>query len=425
MKRIVGTFMLLAGLSGCITYTAAPFQPEKMAADTRSATPGYGYATANVVGGGTNVPLPSVPTWDMHPDHVANGSYAGSTAARPQAWTGAPTNSLVASVSGMPATVGALPAAPVPLNASPTPSTVAAGPMPSLVPVVTTPKPAAIPSASGVVQAAVPEVITPGMAQSSVQQTSFTSSADPKVGDSKAEASLTKAPVPATPAAPSSKGSTASETKVAKMGTPIMRLVNSKRITLNFEIKDVGPSGLAGVELWYTQDCREWKKYDAPAKAKAYVVEVDEEGMYGFTLLARSGLGLAKEAPAPGDQPMVWVIVDLTSPDVQLTEVTPKVKDKTQQVSINWKATDKNLGRQPISLFYADKEEGPWKTIATNLPNSGKYLWQVPADAPPCFLVKAEAIDLAGNVGRTQTPKTVLLDTHVPSVSILNVDGKQ
>ncbi len=202
-----------------------------------------------------------------------------------------------------------------------------------------------------------------------------------------------------------------------------MRLINTKRITLNFEVNDIGPSGLSGVELWYTQDSREWKKYEASPQAKSYIVEVDDEGMYGFTLLARSGLGLAKDPPTAGDQPQVWVIVDLTMPDVQLTDVTPSVKNKVQQVAIHWKATDKNLGRQPISLYYADKEEGPWKIIATNLANTGSYLWQVPADVPPRFVVRAEALDLAGNVGRTQTPRAVLLDTRVPSVSILNVDA--
>jgi hypothetical protein len=216
-----------------------------------------------------------------------------------------------------------------------------------------------------------------------------------------------------------------SEVKTVHSGAPLMRMVNSKRITLDFEVKDVGPSGLSTVELWYTRDCHEWKKYNAPPHAKAYVVEVDEEGMYGFTLLARSGLGLAKEAPVAGDQPQVWVVVDLTKPAMELTEIAPAANynNKVQQVSIKWKASDKNLDRSPISLYYAEREEGPWKTIATGLSNTGHHVWQVPADAPARFLVRGEAVDLAGNVGRAQSPKPILLDTRVPSVTILNVEA--
>jgi hypothetical protein len=225
------------------------------------------------------------------------------------------------------------------------------------------------------------------------------------------------------PPMPTVKGSVAAaDAKPGKAGAPLMRLVNTKRITLNFEVKDVGPSGLSSVELWYTQDCRDWKKYNAPTQAQAYVIEVDDEGMYGFTLLARSGLGLGKEPPGPGEQPQVWVIVDLTKPDVQLTEVTPPSSPRSQQVTIAWTAADKNLGRQPITLSYAEKEDGPWKVIAGNLENTGKYVWQAPANTAR-FLVRVEAADLAGNVGRAQSARPLLMDTSTPTVSIVGVEA--
>ena len=216
---------------------------------------------------------------------------------------------------------------------------------------------------------------------------------------------------------------TADQTKGGKGAPPLMRMVNSKRITLNFEVKDVGPSGLSSVELWYTQDCKDWKKHDAPPQAHSYVVEVDEEGMYGFTLLAKSGLGLGKEPPAPGDLPQVWVMVDLSKPVVTLGEITPNLNGKTGSVAIRWKATDKNLGSTPVGLYYAEKDGGPWQPIATGLENNGRYVWQVPASAPASFFVRVDATDLAGNMGRAQTAKPVLLDTSRPTVSILDVES--
>lgn len=221
----------------------------------------------------------------------------------------------------------------------------------------------------------------------------------------------------------SGKAVTADHTKGGKGAPPLMRMVNSKRITLNFEVKDVGPSGLSGVELWYTQDCKDWKKNNAPPQAHSYVIEVDEEGMYGFTLLAKSGLGLGKEPPAPGDLPQVWVMVDLSKPVVSLGEITPNLNGKTGSVAIRWKAVDKNLGSTPVGLYYSEKEAGPWQPIATNLENTGRYVWQVPASAPASFFLRVEATDLAGNMGRAQTAKPVLLDTSRPTVSILDVES--
>jgi hypothetical protein len=269
--------------------------------------------------------------------------------------------------------------------------------------------------------AGMPMAVTPPVEQAAERQVAFTQSSPPSEPIVPA---LNKVEVPSEPAREVSstvKNSTPAEVKPTKAGAPLMRLVNTKRITLNFEVKDVGPSGLASVELWYTQDCREWKKYEAPAQAQAYVIEVDEEGMYGFTLLARSGLGLGKEPPQPGDQPQVWVFVDLTRPTVQLTEVTPAA-GRNNQITIAWKASDRNLGRQPITLSYAEKETGPWKVIASHLENTGKHMWQVPQGVARTFF-KVEASDLAGNVGQAVSARPVLLDSSTPTVSITNVDS--
>jgi hypothetical protein len=220
-------------------------------------------------------------------------------------------------------------------------------------------------------------------------------------------------PEPATPPPPG---------KVNRPNGPMVCVVNSKRVTLNYEVKDIGPSGVSAVELWYTHDCKEWKKHDVVPQANCYVAEVEEEGMYGFTLLARSGIGLGKEVPHPGDLPQVWVLVDLTKPDVQLGDITPGLTDKKHTITVQWKAHDENIGHQPISLFYSQKADGPWQALATNLENTGRYLWQVPQGVPSQFYVRVEARDLAGNVGAAQTANPVLLDTAVPSVAITTVE---
>src|SRR5262245_10173874 len=56
-------------------------------------------------------------------------------------------------------------------------------------------------------------------------------------------------------------------------------LVNSRRIRLNYSIADVGPSGVAHVELWATRDGRNWARYSKePPPVGPMVVHVAEEG---------------------------------------------------------------------------------------------------------------------------------------------------
>ena len=60
--------------------------------------------------------------------------------------------------------------------------------------------------------------------------------------------------------------------------------------------------------------------------------------------------------------------------------------------------------------------------IVSKLENSGRYVWQMPADVPFQFLVRVEATDRAGNVGSDETAKPVSVDLAQPKGIILNVE---
>jgi hypothetical protein len=208
---------------------------------------------------------------------------------------------------------------------------------------------------------------------------------------------------------------------------PGRRMVNTKTIGLNFEIKDRGPSGISSLELWFTQDGRSWNKYPLSKPPETGFtsplnVPVAQEGVYGFTLVAKSGVGLGERPPQIGDRPQVWVEVDLTKPVVQLQGVlVGKEKDKGK-LFISWTAQDKNLDKTPITLSFAEQAGGPWTPIlADRIGNSGRYVWSMPPNVPYQFLVKVEAIDTAGNVGEAVTPELVKVDLSQPKARILNV----
>jgi hypothetical protein len=193
---------------------------------------------------------------------------------------------------------------------------------------------------------------------------------------------------------------------------PGKRWVNSKRITLNYEIQEKGPSGVSAVELWFTRDGQKWEKFpkEQTNPAAPFVFEVPEEGIYGFTLVIRNGVGLGPPPPRTGDPPQLWVEVDLTKPAVHYANTEVGRGPDTGTLTITWAAVDKNLAREPITLSYAEDAKGPWTPIEKNLENTGRYVWRKGAGAPHRFFVKVEAVDKAGNVGDAVTIKPVLFD---------------
>ncbi len=201
------------------------------------------------------------------------------------------------------------------------------------------------------------------------------------------------------------------------------RLVNSKKISLHYQVRNAGPSGVALVEVWRTCNGRKWEKYAQQANAKPpFLVEVEKEGLYGFTIIPRSGVGLARKAPVDGESPQLWVEVDLTPPEIKVNNPVVGVGRDNGKLTITWTAKDRNLGPDPITISYAEETTGEWKPIASRIRNTGKFVWQMPPKTPYRFLVRVHAIDRAGNVGSDQTANPVIVDLATPESVILGVD---
>ncbi len=210
------------------------------------------------------------------------------------------------------------------------------------------------------------------------------------------------------------------------------KFVNSKQISLSYDLKDVGPSGVSSIELWYTlYKGRAWTKlaeYPIDLKdpldanqTKRLTFEVSDEGIYGITLVARSGVGLGDRPPQPGERPQFWIEVDLTKPIVQILDVHVGNGIDKGKLTVAWNARDKNLGSQPIRLSYAEQRDGPWNTCADKLANNGKHTWRMPDGVPYQFYVRVEAVDAAGNVGEAITLEKIKVDLSQPKAKIVDI----
>jgi len=210
----------------------------------------------------------------------------------------------------------------------------------------------------------------------------------------------------------------------SEAGQSAVRFVNTDRINFNCKIEDVGTSGIAAVELWYTEDQgRSWRKYpETFGKEPPYVVTMEGEKLYGFTLIARSGVGKGEQPPQKGDAPQVYVQIDRTKPEVRLEGAKVGSGPEGNTLTINWTARDQFMRPQPITISYCERLGDEWKPIARDLENSGRYVWKLPQDAPPRLFVRVEAVDRAGNIGTADTQEEVIVDLKVPRITNVGID---
>ncbi len=229
-----------------------------------------------------------------------------------------------------------------------------------------------------------------------------------------------KSPVAQTPAAlpgaPSTSGTPGN--------LPPVQIINTKQISIDYEVTQVGPSGIGKLELWMTRDDgRTWEKFvESPEPKPPLRVDLPGEGTFGFRLLLQSKAGRHKAAPVSGNPPEIRVELDTTPPMAHLYLPKPDPKQADALILI-WKASDRNLDAKPITLQWSEKAGGPWQTIVADWPNDGQYTWKLPPNIPFLVFLRLSARDTAGNVSVAETPQPVCIDLKEPEGRLLGISG--
>ncbi len=203
------------------------------------------------------------------------------------------------------------------------------------------------------------------------------------------------------------------------------RSVRAHRFEINYRVDDVGPSGVSAVELYVTQNNgQKWWKYgDDPDKQSPFAVEVPEDGVYGFAIRVKSGVGLSDEPPQANEEPSIVIVVDRTPPTVQLAPPQQGAGAGMNKINISWRVQDDNPSDRPISLSYAGSPQGPWEPICAWQQDTGNYVWQVNQGVPTRLYIRVIARDAAGNTSFVDTPQPLLVDLAKPTARIVDVDA--
>jgi len=209
--------------------------------------------------------------------------------------------------------------------------------------------------------------------------------------------------------------------KVARGGNVLppgerARMTNRQRFQLEYDVESVGPSGVAKVELWMTRDGgRTWSSAGVDSDRQSpFLVEAPGDGVYGYRIVIEAGNGLAGRPPRSGDMAEVWVGVDTTKPAGRITSAIYGKGDRAGDLTIHWAASDRQLADRPVTLSFSPAPGGPWSTIASGLPNSGRYVWRLGNRAPRDIYLRLEVKDEAGNTAVYELQEPIANDGLVP-----------
>jgi hypothetical protein len=225
---------------------------------------------------------------------------------------------------------------------------------------------------------------------------------------------------------PTGDGIPSQVTPIGSSGSPMThqprsqpKLVGSRTFALEYDL-DGSPSGVARVELWGTRDGgNSWNRFALDNDNRSpLVATVDEEGLYGFKILVQNAGDRAAGAPRSGEEPELWVAVDLKRPIIELTAIERGEGNLADHLVLHWRAQDNNLEPRPISLYFSSRPGGPWSAIATSLEDTGQYAWRVERYVPSKIYLRIEARDTAGNLSAFQTREPVEYTSPQPAARL-------
>ncbi|HJT77088.1 MAG TPA: hypothetical protein VJ739_07770, partial [Gemmataceae bacterium] len=208
-----------------------------------------------------------------------------------------------------------------------------------------------------------------------------------------------------------------------EQGMANRQLLNSTHAVLDYRIDQVGPSGVSKVEVWMTADeGKTWQRLCEDRNHRSPVeFDLPREGLYGICIVVTNGNSISDPPPTAGTTPDWWIEVDTTRPTAQLQSVRPGSAEDAGTLLITWAASDKNLGNDPVDLYYATNQNGPWSPIGRGLRNDGAYRWTAPRDGTGQYYIRMDVTDRAGNLTRCETPQAVVLDLTHPKAKVLSV----
>ena len=203
-----------------------------------------------------------------------------------------------------------------------------------------------------------------------------------------------------------------------------VQMVSNQVFDLDYQVEDVGPSGVSAVELFVTENGgQQWFRYGNDADLKSpFSVDSQGEGTFGFAVRVVNGLGFADNPPQPGQAPEIVVTVDQTAPMIEIAQPTVR-SDGFGSIQLAWRINEKFPTPTPVRLEHATTTNGPWTPVFDWQVDQGSHQWAVRPGTPSLLYFRLLARDAAGNVAAAQPAEPVIVDMKKPIGRLLRVQA--
>jgi len=182
-------------------------------------------------------------------------------------------------------------------------------------------------------------------------------------------------------------------------------------------------TGKKGAELWVSSDdAKTWVNHgDIDTSKPSAPFQAPRDGKFGFLIVPVAADGRRDITPKAGDAPERTIVVDTIAPVVEvLSPNGGEMFGAARSTVIQWAAADANLDPVKGITIEASTGKDTWIAVAQNVPNTGKYHWDIPAGlSSSTCRIRVTARDLAGNVTSDSSDADFVVDGLAPDLRIV------
>jgi hypothetical protein len=197
-------------------------------------------------------------------------------------------------------------------------------------------------------------------------------------------------------------------------------------LTLELDIKDEGPAGLASAQLWISQDDgTSWTQGPFIQDPRTVAWKSPGDGKYRLAIVATDKAGNQSAIPKGKAEDQSALIVDTTAPVILMTSaigIIPADKaGPTQQrdfkpgdkVQVPFAVKDVNLAANTVTVWFQSDPTKGWTEIGKNLPADQTFRFDIPKVETKTAKVKVSAVDSAGNIGESVASEAFTIQTVI------------
>ncbi len=184
-------------------------------------------------------------------------------------------------------------------------------------------------------------------------------------------------------------------------------------VDLQADVRDVGPAGVATVDLYEWTGGKWVLVASAPAGTVVRFRGVD--GSHPLAIVATDKVGNAQTPPSAESDAQCVLVMRTDGPSVAIAPMGERVRGGTE-VHVGWVSHVEAPRADAVTVEWSKDGGATWEVLGKGLSDTGTFAWKAPKEDLPRCILRVTIVDAHGRVGSSETTSEFQVRSKGPQI---------